>query len=201
MNTKRLIPVLAILVIAALAFAGCSKNQASDGQKQEHETQQQIEDNYAKAQPVPALTNSQVRENLIEIEEAVAEGVSTTSFFYELGIPKPLHECPSIGVPIPITAQLTNPEQIINPPGDASAANLPQMDPTGIYTGDGEGTYVLCIDATGEAYVFYWEGHVGTVFAPAKYENGKIELLGKATWDFSEHTAPSGTDPTNNPEG
>lgn len=192
------------LIAAASTFvvAGCGHGHSgeSSGQKAEHSTQQEIEDNYAKDEPVPALKNSQVRQNLIEIEEAVAEGVQTTSFFFNLGVEDPIKSCPSIGVPIPATAELTNPEQVISQSSiNSSGGNvtIPQMDPDGVYKGDTEGTFVLCINAKGEAYVDYWEGFVDAEFAPASWNrtNHEIEDTGSATWDFSEKTAPSGTDP------
>lgn len=196
---KRSIAVLVLLSFAAFII-GCGGSNESEGQSVEHSTQQQIENNYAKGQPVPALTNSQVRQNLIEIEEAIAEGVSTTSFFFNMGIQDPVKSCPSIGVPIPASSQLTNPEQIIQN-GEHGAGNqtIPQMDPTGIYTGETTGTYVLCIEAKGNPYVSYWEGFVMSEFAPAKWNEAKheVELLGSSSWEFSKHTAFSGT--VNNP--
>lgn len=194
--------LLLLVVIAAVAVAGCGNHGEgeSEGLKGEHEVQSEIEDNYAKAQPVPALTNSQVRQNLIEIKEAIAEGVETTSFFFNLGQSDPIKSCPSIGVPIPASAQLTNPEQPITQSSlhHSSGGNLtlPQMDPDGIYTGETSGTYVLCIEARGNPYVSYWEGYVLSEFAPAKwnYEEHRVELTGSANWEFSKTTPPSGTD-------
>lgn len=193
--------LLLLLAIAAIAVAGCggSNEGESEGLKDEHDVQSRIEDNYAKAQPVPALTNSQVRQNLIEIQEAIAEGVETTSFFFNLGDQDPVKTCPSVGVPIPASAQLTNPEQAITQAtlNHSSGGNvtLPQMDPDGIYTGETSGTYVLCIEAEGKPYVSYWEGYVLSGFAPAKwnYQEHHVELLGGSTWEFSKSTAPSGT--------
>lgn len=191
---KRLLIAFAGLTLLALLAAGCGSHGASEGLKDEHHIQQTIEDNYAKDQPVPALTNSQVRQNLIEIKEAIAEGVETTSFFFNLGGADPVKSCPSIGVPIPASAQLTNPEQIIQN-GEHGAGNetIPQMDPDGIYQGDTSGTYVLCIEAKGKPYVSYWEGYVLSEFAPAKwnYDEHRVELLGSSSWEFSKHTATS----------
>lgn len=189
--------VLVLLTLLAILVAGCgSNNSGSDGLKAERKIQADIETNYSRAQPVPGLTNSQVRENLIEIQEAVAEGVETTSFFFNLGMTDPIKTCPSIGVPIPSTAQLTNPEQVIEKgEHDSGSVTIPQMDPTGIYSGDSEGTYVLCIDATSKGYVSYWEGSVLTEFAPATwdYDKHQVKLLGSSSWDFSESTPSSGT--------
>lgn len=201
---KKAIAAVPIALIAVAAFAGCSTGSnpsGSDGLDSERKVQANIENEYSKAQPVPALTNSQVRQNLIEIQEAVAEGVDTTSFFFNLGAVDPVKTCPSIGVPIPSTAQLTNPEQVIEKgQHDDGSVTIPQMDPTGIYSGDSEGTYVLCIDARGNPYVSYFEGFVMTEFAPAKWnrETHETELLGSSSWEFSKSTPPSGT--TNNPE-
>jgi hypothetical protein len=196
---KKFIAIAIALAVAA-GMSACGGSSASEGQKAEHSIQSQIEDNYAKGQPVPALTNSQVRQNLIEIEEAIAEGVQTTSFFFNMGVTDPIKSCTSIGVPIAATAQLTNPDQIIKE-GEHGAGNqtIPQMDPTGIYTGETAGTYVLCISPSGEPYVSYWEGFVMSEFAGAKwnYTQHRIEIVGPASWEFSKHTAFSGT--TNNP--
>lgn len=198
---RKLVAVFVLALVAGIVIAACGgkeEDTISSGGKLEHNTQQQIENNYGQSQPVPILTNSQVRENLIEIEEAIAEGVQTTSFFFNLGVATPIKSCPSIGVPIPATAELTNPEQIIK---DNTGLNngggnvtLPQMDPDGIYKGSTEGTFVLCINAKGEAYVDYWEGNVDAEFAPAVWnkEKGEIEDTGAATWNFSAETASSG---------
>jgi hypothetical protein len=192
--------LLLILAVSVMAVAGCGNGnrKASEGQEDEHHTQQQIEDNYAKDQPVPALTNSQVRQNLIEIEEAVAEGVQTTSFEFNLGVIDPVKSCPSIGIPIPASAQVTNPEQVIDS-GDHNRTAIPQMDPTGIYVNETSGTYVLCVDAEGKPYVSYWEGYVLSEFAPAKwnYDEHRVELIGSSSWEFSKSTPPSGTEQGN----
>jgi hypothetical protein len=198
---KKFIVTGVLLALFALPFAGCDTggsggDHASEGLKDEHNIQETIENNYAKDQPVPVLTNSQVRENLIEIKEAIAEGVETTSFFFNFGMEDPIKSCPSIGSPIPASAQLTNPEQVIEKgEHDNGSVVVPQMDPDGIYQGNTEGTYVLCIEAKGKPYVSYWEGSVMTEFAPATwdYDNHRVELLGSSSWEFSKHTPTSVT--------
>jgi hypothetical protein len=65
---------------------------------------------------------------------------------------------------------------------------LPQVEQTGIYTGDSTGTYVVCVDAQGRAYGDYWEGFVRTVTGPAEWnsETGQVELVGPPSFDFTE---------------
>jgi hypothetical protein len=201
---RKILPIAIAALLAAVAFAGCfgsnesnnGEGHASEGLRHEDEAQKSIENEYAKAQPIPVLTNSQVRQNLIEIQEAIAEGVETTSFFFNLGQPDPVKSCPSIGVPIPASAQLTNPEQVIKEgEHNDGSLSIPQMDPDGIYVGETTGTFVLCIESKGKPYVSYWEGYVLSEFAPAKwnYDEHHVELIGSSSWEFSKHTPPSGT--------
>ena len=70
----------------------------------------------------------------------------------------PLYSCPSIGDPIPITDQLTNPEKTAG--RNSSSTAIGQMEPTGVFTGDSAGTNVICLGAGGEPYKLYWEGFV-----------------------------------------
>ena len=56
--------------------------------------------------------------------------------------------------------------------------------PTGIYTGDSSGTYVICVDAKGEAYARYWEGYVQAVSGPAEFRDGQVVLIGPSSFDF-----------------
>ncbi|HEX8226283.1 MAG TPA: hypothetical protein VF572_00275 [Candidatus Saccharimonadales bacterium] len=87
--------------------------------------------------------------------------------------------CPSIGFPLPSTAQLTNPDQKL----DSYDAVVPQAEPNGVYTGNSEGTYVICVASSGTKYISYWEGSVQTEGGPAKWDDdkGRIILDGKPT--------------------
>jgi hypothetical protein len=121
---------------------------------------------------------SQLRQTLIEIEEAQAKATATTSFMFLAGAGAGstgplLASCPSIGFPIPSTYQLTAPE------GKLQDHNLtvPQMEANGVYTGDSTGTYVLCVGGDGKPFVFYWEGYVATVTGPAHWDNVKGEIV------------------------
>lgn len=92
--------------------------------------------------------------------------------------------CPSIGFPIASTTQLTNPEVEKGP--RESRITLPQVEPTGVYTGESTGTYTICVDDEGRPYASYFEGYVQTVTGPATFRDGQVELTGKPTGEFTK---------------
>lgn len=176
------------LALASLAFVGCTVAEPN-AIAEDRATAAANLDRLNDSQPVPEFSYSQIRQNLIEITTAQAETTQTTSFFFNLGVDGPVMSCPSIGFPIPTTAQLTNPDQAIGDIGhNGSGAVIPQAEQTGIYTGDSTGTYVVCVDAQGRAYAHYWEGFVSTVAGPAEWndEAQQIDLVGPPSFDFSE---------------
>lgn len=181
---KRIIISL-LVILSVLSLAACqNKNSAAN-----IEARQQKGD--AKAlitnQPLPHFNYSQIRQNTIELEIAQAEGVQTTTFFFNQGVRDPTQSCPSIGAPIPTTTQISNPNQIVNDPYGNGGAVVGQMDPNGVYTGNSSGTYVMCIGANGKTYANYWEGFVQTVFAPAHWDNSthQVVLDGSPSFSFT----------------
>jgi hypothetical protein len=142
------------------------------------------------AQPVPTFAWSQLRQNLIELETAQADTTATTSFFFNQGVADPITVCPSSGFPIPPSYQLTNPEQISSRSDGSDRVAVPQIESTGVYTAGSTGTYVICIDGTGDPYAFYWEGFVSTVTGPAQWKDGQVTLTGKPTVDFTNGQNP-----------
>jgi hypothetical protein len=185
MNTRTKIAACAV---GALALTGCKNTTAGTASVNDDAKQASVQlDRYQATQPVPQFDWSQLRQNLIEINTAQAETTQTTSFFFNLGTDAPVSSCPSIGFPIASTAQLTNPEQAIDPfRGDNGGVTVPQIEQTGVYTGDSSGTYVICVDPAGTPYAFYWEGYVATVTGPAIFADGEITLTGAPTFDFSD---------------
>jgi len=178
------------VILAGVALFGCSSGiTTTSGQKAENQAQAADTQILVNNQPVPHYNYSQIRQNLIELENAQANGVQTTSFFFNQGVQDPIGSCPSIGAPIPVSDQLTNPQQVINAyDNGVSQAVISQQDPTGIYTGQGSGTYVICINDSGQAYASYWEGFVETVFGPASWNTTthQVQLLGPPTGGFSK---------------
>lgn len=179
-------PTHALLGIAAVAVltAGCGMGSA---QSRENSQQEQISQNLITSQPVPNIGYSQMRQNLIELETAEANGVQTTSFFFNLGIQDPVRSCASIGVPIPNTASLSNPQHITYGPGGSTGV-VDQMDPNGVYAPQSsQGTFVMCVDQNGQPHPAYWEGDVETEFGAARWDTGthQVVAVGPATFHFS----------------
>lgn len=187
MNKRGKIIAAAAVVLAA----GCSGS--TSGVKAANEdakaTASQLTQ-YQQAQPVPKFNYSQLRQNLIEIETAQANATATTSFMFlqsGAGATGPLvHWCPSIGFPIPATYQLTAP-QFGAYSDNRDDLVLPQMEATGVYTGDTTGTYVMCVGADGKPFAFYHEGFVSTVTGPAHWDitKGEIVMDGTSSAQFS----------------
>jgi hypothetical protein len=178
---------LALLSVSTIA--ACGGQSAPNGNSLEHQQQQRDSTSLLYSQPVPGFTFSQLRANLIEIETAQAMGVQTTSFFFNQGARDPIQSCPSIGAPIASTTQLTNPDQVIHDGYARGAAlTVAQMDPTGVYSGNSTGTYVMCVGADGKPYADYWEGFVQTIFGPATwdYNTHQVRLVGPPSFRFSK---------------
>jgi hypothetical protein len=126
------------------------------------------------AQPVRYYPWSQVRESLLDIQAIQASTTATYSYGFTGNGTAPVWECPSIGVPIPSTAQITNPQK---PAGYQDSATIAQMEPTGIFTGDSTGTYVICTLPDGSAYLQYWEGEVFASTVPMRWDDAAKRLV------------------------
>jgi len=177
MHIIRRLPVLAVAVTAVtFLLAGCTSSRPGSIANDQRNTNSQL-DRYQKNQPIPAADWSQYRQTLIDVELAQIHGVATTSFFFNLGTDNPIKTCPSIGYPVPTTAQLTNPDQVVAAP-NTQAATIGQAEPNGAYNGPSSGTYVVCVTPSGTRYISYWEGDVQTEGGGARWNRvtGMIEL-------------------------
>lgn len=172
----------AVALVIAVGTAACTDGGANDATDKDERTSAQALADLQRAHPTPSFQRSQLRQNLIDIATAQAESTVTTSFFFLEGVGV-VSECPSIGFPIASTAQLTNPDQQAGS-RDGGYYALPQVEPTGVYTGESSGTYVICVDAKGDAYARYWEGYVQTVTGPAEFVDGQVKLTGPSSFDF-----------------
>lgn len=171
--------IIAAIGAAALAagIAACTSGGAPAGQALENSQQNNDTLTYEQAQPIPHFQYSQYRATLTEVEAIEALGSQTTSFFFNQGVTDPIFSCPSLGMPVASTAQLSNPDQVENDgyPQGGAAVTIGQMDPNGIYApADSTGTNVLCLNSAGQPYIQYWEGFVDAV-------------SGNATWDSVTH--------------
>ena len=180
--------VLGAALTLTVTLGACTGHATSSANKQESQQQRAASQQLVQNQPIPQFNYSQLRQNLIEVETAEAQGVQTTSFFFNLGARDPIQTCPSIGAPIPTTQQLSNPDQLARTGGQYSVEGvIGQMEPTGTYTGDSTGTYVMCIGGDGQPYANYWEGYVQTVFAPAEWDAAthSVKITGPASFKFT----------------
>lgn len=174
---------LILTATLALALAACEDTR-SDAQREDRELSENILTEMQDAHPVPQFDRSQERQNLVELITARAQSTDTTTFFFNMGIPEPVNQCPSIGFPIPATMQVTNP-QVGEYYHSGGTTVVPQVEPTGVYTGETTGTYALCLDAQGNGYAVYWEGFVQTVTGPAEFKDGQVQLIGPPSFDFT----------------
>jgi hypothetical protein len=183
---------LAIAITVALGLVGlASCSSTPSAAQKESQAQNDISSQLVTNQPPPNAPYSQLRQNVIEVENAQIKGVQTTSFFFNQGVQDPAKTCPSIGYPIPVTDSLTNPQQIAGGyaggGGNYGIGVIGQMDPNGVYGGDSTGTYVMCVNGSGQAVATYWEGHVGTEPSAAVWDEAthSIKDTGPATFHFS----------------
>lgn len=156
------------LVIALGSLSGCDSDSAAKADQ--NQTNDQLA-RYQANQPVPKFDRSQFRQTAIDVESAQVHGVATTTFFFNMGVEHPVKVCPSLGFPMPSTAQLTNPSQVYVSSSGAHDGVIGQQEPNGIYTGDSSGTYVVCVAPNGTKYISYWEGFVHTEGGPAHWDN------------------------------
>lgn len=190
----RLVAVVAVALLAAAC--GTPKTQAAPADKVERAATDQIAQAYATNQPIPAASWSQIRQNLIEIETAQIKGSTTWSYFFSPGRADgaPVFACSSVGYPIPATYQLTNPEKTISGTGGGQGGyglvTLPQMEPTGVFTGSTDGTHVICLTDEGKTYDVYWEGPVTTVTVELRWDASKemLEVTGRTSPDAATFT-------------
>jgi len=192
-RNRRTIAALAAAAALAVSLAACTSDGSTPaGQQQENAQQTQDTTSLIADQPIPHFSWSQIRQTLIDAETISADGSQTTSFFFQMGDQDPVFSCPSIGMPVANTAQLSNPDQV-NPDPNASAGSVitAQMDPNGVYAPSASmGTYVICVNGSGANYLQYWEGDVMTVAAAAEWNAAThtLKVVGAPT--AAIHTAP-----------
>lgn len=187
MNIKA-ITGLSATAILAVSLAACTNSGGVN--QQEHNQQLADTTSLEASQPIPHYNWSQIRQTLIDAQTISAESTQTTSFFFMMGDQDPVFSCPSIGEPVANTAQLSNPQQVVGN-GNGGTEVIAQMDPNGIYApAASSGTYVICVNGSGQNYLQYWEGDVMTVAAAAEWDKTThtLKVIGAPT--AAIHTAP-----------
>lgn len=176
-----------------IGVAGCT-NHSNNGAVNEGKQQGADTTNILNNQPLPAIKWSQWRQDLISVEMAESNDTQTTSFVTHMGSPDPIFTCPSIGFPIPVTASLSNPQTPYQGPINTGPDDptVGQMDPNGVYMPPaGEGTWLVCLDATGMPYISYNEDNVDAVGGPAtwNYTKHSYDLVGAPTAGVAQEPA------------
>lgn len=184
---KNLLTLAAVAIAATLTLSACSGGASSSSNTKEQTQQNADSAAFLTAQPVPHFDWSQIRQTLIDVEGAQAHTIQTTSFFFMMGMDHPYLICNSVGFPVASTTELTNPQQVEHHSSDGGGnAVINQPDPTGVYSGNSAGTYVLCINQNGQAEMQYAEPDVHTVAGQAAWDTktGTIVFTGNPTGDF-----------------
>lgn len=173
-RTITAITAIAAAVSLAVAVTACnSGSSAPNGNALTNQQQQNDDTQFAYVQPLPYFPFSQIRQDLIEIEAINALGIASTTFDFVPGIGAPVLSCPSIGVPIPDTDNLSNPvvAQWNNGGTNGEAGvGVGQEEPEGVFTGDTTGTSGLCVNSTGGQYLNDDEAYDISVTAPAYWD-------------------------------
>lgn len=181
MNIRKIPLAVVLAALCLLAVAACRSSGNSNGQALENQQQYNNESTFEQVQPIPHFAYSQYRATLTEVEAIQALGTQTTSFFFNQGIQKPIFACPSLGMPVASTAQLSNPAQPFNMTdgnGNYNTVVLGNMDPNGTYSPpDSTGTNVVCLNATGQPYIEYWEGFVDAVSGVAHWDSATSSVV------------------------
>lgn len=177
-------------VALAVGLSACNSNNSENAAQNADSTN--LENN----QPLPNVTWSQERENLIDIELAEVNDVQTTTFVMHNGDQNPISSCPSIGFGIPDSASLSNPLKPDSNSGSWADDVVGQEDPNGIYAPtSSEGTFVICLDSTGQPYINRVEDVVDTAGGPAQWNDAthSYALTGAPT--AIARTAPASAKP------
>lgn len=186
---RSVVAAIAAVLIGGSTVAACGGPKNATNAEATIEQQQLAQ--YNQSQPIPFFKWSLERQILIDAETASANGDQSTSFFFNYGVQDPIFSCTSLGMAVPDTAQLSNPEQVVPVTGRWGGGHdvLPQADPFGIHTPpNSDGTYVICLIG-GKPVLQRAEESVHTVMAPAQwdYKNHRIQIVGNPTTDVKTH--------------
>jgi hypothetical protein len=127
---------------------------------------------YNKTQPVPMFNYSLPRDLWIQFYKASTTSVVRT-WSYPVNLEgEPIVELESIGYPIPMDTQLTNPLKIEDRyEGDVP---IPQAEPNGLYTSPNtNATIIMTVDGAGKVAPVYSEPTVLCFPFPVEYDREK----------------------------
>jgi hypothetical protein len=170
------------VVVLAVVLAACSGD-STTANTHEQSVQSNQQTIYSQGEPVPIFPYSNYRQAMLQIETQLATGSPTTWTTWQSYSGVPEGVCKSWGWPLPVSTQLSNPVQSeYNTQGSDGIAGvaLGQQEPTGIYSGQGLGTWVLCIGADNQPHPAYVEAVVNTFPYPVAIQDGRFVQTGDA---------------------
>lgn len=180
--------VIGSAIAAVLVFAACSPQSSdkttSDAAKESSNFNGEAFLYYQQTQPPEVAEYSQYRQTIIEVQRALASGISTWTQVQNQGVAKPVFSCPSIGPAVPENATLTPPEEAFqvdsaydgNSRPDTWISGNPTIEPgLGAFVGNGtNGTYVICVlnlaDGRSVNYLARVEGQANQFSIPTKWD-------------------------------
>jgi len=191
MFTSRNARIAVAVAAVALGLSACNGSSDGGGAGNAIANQQQAADSRQAAyvQPIPFFPFSQIRQTVIEAEAIDALGIASTTFDFVPGIDHPVLSCPSVGVPVPATDELSNPvvaQWKYSGSDGVAGVGLGQQEPDGIFPGDTTGTNGLCLNSAANQFLNYDEAYTIAVTAPAYWDTnagngqpaGHIQLTG-----------------------
>jgi len=156
----------AIFGLALVVLAGCD----SSANREEAVAVDRQQEVYRKSQPVPFFDYSLQRDLWIQFYVAQNANVATYSYITPQNTGQVLFETPSIGYPIPMDTQLTNPQARV--PHLESV--LPQAEPNGLYTSPNtDATIIMAANDDGTVSPIYTEMKVTTFPFEVKWDGTK----------------------------
>lgn len=165
-------------VLLAFAAIGCSSAEDARIEEQRVVGDQQVW--YGRYQPIPFYSFSLSRKLLTDLYTAQNEAVATYTYVQSEYTGKILWSCPSIGYPIPVGTQLSNPERYAY-----NGATLPQAEPNGTFSpATGSGTWIMCVGSTGKVWPRYEEKLVTTSPVPLVERDGQLIDTGGSAPSF-----------------
>jgi hypothetical protein len=180
------ISLAVIGLVAASTLAACQEPSVS-AQKQDSEAVDRQQQQYAKAQPIPAYDYSLERDLLIQLYDVRNTKVSTHSVWRsDLGTIE--GDCPSMGYGLPYDTSLTNPlvgmEIRTAGQGANPAVSIGQPEPNGVFASTNTAaTWVFCVSAGGVIEPHYVETKVTVYPGPVSidYDKNRVLRSGEAT--------------------
>jgi len=175
LDTKKMFPAVLVVALGAALTVGLTACDTDTPQDSEDNNVSHQQDIYNRVQPVHEYAHSVYRDNLQAVEDTEANGLATTS--YDVNpVGTLLFSCPSLGLPVHATDQLSNPLKS-EWGGHSGGVAVGQMENTGVYTGQSSGTSVLCVRPDGAVFVYYGEGTVSATTAPSHWDAGLKQIV------------------------